>query len=337
MPPPPTAPPPPLPPTAPPPVSPPPAWPPLPAKANELRISGRHTAISFNTDVDGVEPFRCTGVGDRKLTCSGELRAADFRTADGISLADLARYAGMVPPAAPPASPPSPPPPPPQPPQPPPASPKSFLNLLHKAYTRSDATGARIGGCIPGFDAGAFGSTATPLVLEWTKLAWLNEGLLQIDVSDATYATYTGLSEYANTYGTVELPENNGNYLFSKYHVAGSAYDCGGPPAVAGRLFPAEGVIDLRGTPYVIADVNDTPCSKACTASCDSEETNDKVCFQWMAHGWKAQVHATCSDGNQRCVVRCGGNMGGCTPINNMLQLAWQSPSPPPPSLPSSL
>ena len=174
-------------------------------------------------------------------------------------------------------------------------------------------------------------------MLEWTKLAWLNEGLLQIDVSDATYATYTGLSEYANTYGTVELPENNGNYLFSYYHVAGSAYDCGGPPAVAGRLFPAEGVIDLRGTPYVIADVNDTPCSKACTAHCDSEETNDKVCFQWMAHGWKAQVHATCSDGNQRCVVRCGGNMGGCTPINNMLQLAWQSPSPPPPSLPSSL
>ena len=38
---------------------PPPAWPPLPATANELRISGRHTAIAFNTNVDGVEPFRC--------------------------------------------------------------------------------------------------------------------------------------------------------------------------------------------------------------------------------------------------------------------------------------
>eukprot|EP00964_Phaeocystis_antarctica_P065282 scaffold39359_cov69-Phaeocystis_antarctica.AAC.2 len=95
-----------------PPLSPPPAWPPLPAKANELRISGRHTAIAFNTNVDGVEPFRCVGVSDGKLTCSGELRAADFRTADGISLAELARFTGMVPPSAPP---------PPMPPTPPPA------------------------------------------------------------------------------------------------------------------------------------------------------------------------------------------------------------------------
>ena len=95
-----------------PPLSPPPAWPPLPAKANELRISGRHTAIAFNTNVDGVEPFRCVGVSDGKLTCSGELRAADFRTADGISLAELARFTGMVPPSVPP---------PPMPPTPPPA------------------------------------------------------------------------------------------------------------------------------------------------------------------------------------------------------------------------
>ena len=45
------------------------------------------------------------------MTCSGELRAADFRTADGISLAELARFTGMVPPAAPrPSPPPAPPP-----------------------------------------------------------------------------------------------------------------------------------------------------------------------------------------------------------------------------------
>ena len=107
-------------------VSPPPTWPPLPATANELRISGRHTAISFNTNVDGVEVFRCVGVSDGKLTCSGELRAADFRTADGISLATVAElgdsligshaalnstlnavgeFVGMVPPSSP--SPPS--------------------------------------------------------------------------------------------------------------------------------------------------------------------------------------------------------------------------------------
>ena len=100
---------------------PPPAWPPLPATANELRISGRHTAVSFNTNVDGVEPFRCTGVSDRRLTCSGELLAADFRTASGISLEELAQFAGMVPPSAPPPSTP--------PPEPPtmPAPPTYFL------------------------------------------------------------------------------------------------------------------------------------------------------------------------------------------------------------------
>ena len=117
----------PLPPTAPPlstPPPPPPARPPLSAMANELRISGRHTAIAFNTNVDGVEPFRCVGVGDEKLTCSGELRAADFRTASGISLAELALLAGMVPPAAPPPpSPPAPPPPRSPPPSSPPPSP----------------------------------------------------------------------------------------------------------------------------------------------------------------------------------------------------------------------
>ena len=59
--------------------------------ANELRIAGRHTAIAFNTNINGVEVFRCVGVGDGKLTCSGELRAADFRTANGISLTTLAK------------------------------------------------------------------------------------------------------------------------------------------------------------------------------------------------------------------------------------------------------
>ena len=48
----------PQPPTAPPPSPPPPlppAWRALPATANELRISGRHTAISFNTNVDALK------------------------------------------------------------------------------------------------------------------------------------------------------------------------------------------------------------------------------------------------------------------------------------------
>ena len=89
---------------------PPPAWPPLPAKANELRISGRHTAIAFNTNVDGVEAFRCVGVGDRKLTCDGALHATDFVTLEGESLVgkleEIRQHVGMVPPSTPPQTPP---------------------------------------------------------------------------------------------------------------------------------------------------------------------------------------------------------------------------------------
>ena len=95
----------PQPPTAPPPSPPPPlppAWPPLPATANELRISGRHTAISFNTNVDGIKPFRCVGVGGGKLTCDGALHATGFVTLEGESVAeqgaDIARlklFVGM--------------------------------------------------------------------------------------------------------------------------------------------------------------------------------------------------------------------------------------------------
>ena len=100
---------PPQPPPLPPPLLPlPPSPPPLPATANELRIAGRHTAIALNANVEGMEPFRCTAVGDGRLTCSGEVQAADFRTASGISLEELARFAGFVPPPSPPppASPP---------------------------------------------------------------------------------------------------------------------------------------------------------------------------------------------------------------------------------------
>ena len=110
---PPPPPPPSLPPPAPPPPQPPPpppAWPPLPATANELRISGRHTAIAFNTNVDGVEAFRCVGVGDRKLTCDGALHATDFVTLEGESLVgkleEIRQHVGMVPPSTPPQTPP---------------------------------------------------------------------------------------------------------------------------------------------------------------------------------------------------------------------------------------
>ena len=114
------------PPRAPPPASPPP-WPPLPATANELRIAGRHAAISLNTNVDGVESVGFTAVGDGKLTCSGDIRAVDFITSQGSSVNGLAddvakiaddvakikQIMGLVPPASPPGVPPQSPPSPP--------------------------------------------------------------------------------------------------------------------------------------------------------------------------------------------------------------------------------
>ena len=225
---------------------PPPAWPPLPATANELRISGRHTAISFNTNVDGVEPFRCTGVGDAKLTCSGELKAADFRTASGISLEELARFAGMVLPSAPPTSPAQPPPPPPSPPRLPYAQPvPGFLTLQYEAYSRADSDGWH-GNCAAAVHAGDFDTE-----LRWTKLAWLNEDLLQIDASDTTYATAVS--------GSGKLGYELGGWGSGNY--VASAQDC----AYTSPSTQGEGVIDLRGTPYVIAGVNDTPCSKTCS------------------------------------------------------------------------
>ena len=99
----------PLPPLAPPPPPPPPSWPPLPATANEVHIAGRHVAISLNTNVNGIEPFRCVSVGDGQMNCSGNIIATDFQSATGPSLlslhrelADVRRYVGMQPPAAPP-------------------------------------------------------------------------------------------------------------------------------------------------------------------------------------------------------------------------------------------
>ena len=44
------------------------------------------TAIALNTNVEGMEPFRCTAVGDGKLTCSGEVHASDFVTVAGNKL-----------------------------------------------------------------------------------------------------------------------------------------------------------------------------------------------------------------------------------------------------------
>ena len=151
--------------------------------------------------------------------------------------------------------------------------------------------------------------------LRWTKLAWLNEDLLQIDASDTTYATAVSGS---GKLGYELRGWGSGNYV-------ASAQDCA---STLGST-QGEGVIDLRGTPYVIAGVNKTPCSKTCSGDCatDASDASASVCFQWIALGWRGTVSVTCSDGNQRCVVRCGGNNGGCRPIGNVLQLAALPPA----------
>ena len=55
-----------------------------------FKMRGQTSAISWNFNTSGLTPFTCTGVGDGKLTCSGELQVADVRTAQGISLSELA-------------------------------------------------------------------------------------------------------------------------------------------------------------------------------------------------------------------------------------------------------
>ena len=181
--------------------------------------------------------------------------------------------------------------PPPPPPSPAPPPPKTFLNLHYDAYSSANSHNGRSAGCIPSFDAGDLDTE-----IKWTKLAWFNEDLLQIDALDTTYAiTVSG----------------SGKLLYSAPTVA-SAHDCAGGGSTRG-----EGVIDLRGTPYVIAGVSDTPCYQTNSGGTTS------TCFQWKTHGWYAAVRVTCSHGNQRCVIRCGGGCGTCKPINNILQLAW--------------
>ena len=132
------------------------------------------------------------------------------------------KYVCQVPPPPPPSSP--------SPPPPSPSPPKSFLDLHYDAYSSANSSNGRVGSCIPHYDAGDLDTE-----IRWTKLAWLDEDLLQINALDTTYAT---------------IVSGSGNlvaYVASAPTVA-SAYDCAGWGSARG-----EGVIDLRGTPYAIA------------------------------------------------------------------------------------
>jgi len=130
----PSPPPPPPPPPTPPPPTPrpaPPRPPPRPSprrrlssssngdSVNEVSITGSHAVTSWNSHTPGLTSINCTGLGDGKLTCSGELHATDFVTvADGVSftamvaelhsmkveVAALTSFVGMMPPPSPPPS-----------------------------------------------------------------------------------------------------------------------------------------------------------------------------------------------------------------------------------------
>ena len=78
---------------------------------NELSITGPNAVVSWNSRTPGLTSFNCTGVGDGRLTCSGELRVADIVIDGGVALSDVVRFVGMLPPSMPPpATPPSSPP-----------------------------------------------------------------------------------------------------------------------------------------------------------------------------------------------------------------------------------
>mmetsp|Transcript_71841 Transcript_71841/g.119559 ORF Transcript_71841/g.119559 Transcript_71841/m.119559 type:complete len:359 (-) Transcript_71841:92-1168(-) len=77
-----------------PPSLPPPLPPPRPVKnprrhlssssngtfVNELSITGSNAVVSWNSHTPGLSSFNCTGVGDGRLTCSGEINAENFVT-----------------------------------------------------------------------------------------------------------------------------------------------------------------------------------------------------------------------------------------------------------------
>ena len=92
--------------------------------------------------------------------------------------------------------------------------------------------------------------------------------MLQINAADTTYAT--------TVYGS-----DDGHYSPS---IVAFGSDC-----VWDWSRTREGVIDLRGTPYVIAGVNDTPCLSSSIAG-------GTFCFQWQSFGHNPAMTVTCSD-----------------------------------------
>ena len=98
--------------------------------------------------------------------------------------------------------------------------------------------------------------------------------------------------------------------VFSTYIGFARAGDCGGRHSARGEI-----VIDLRGTPFKVEG----------PGSCSAQAPGNvvAVCSQWTTDACTyPNVTLACSDNNQRCVVRCGGNSGYCFLAKGYLQLA---------------
>jgi len=88
-----------------------------------------------------------------------------------------------------------------------------------------------------------------------------------------------------------------------------AAGDCEGAYSTLGEI-----VIDLIGTPFRV----DGPS----TCAVQQAGGGPVTCSQWVAVGSKARITVACSNNNQRCVVRCGGDAGRCLLTEAYLQLA---------------
>ena len=88
------------------------------------------------------------------------------------------------------------------------------------------------------------------------------------------------------------------------------AGDCAGQHSALGEI-----VIDLIGAGFKVAGPS------TCTARL-LPDGSGAGCSQWTLGGWRAMMTLTCSNNNQRCVLRCGGVNGYCFLSKGHLQLA---------------
>ena len=180
-------------------------------------------------------------------------------------------------------------------------APSQFLDLVHDASVRWDPTNANRGTCAADYAGGRYHTH-----WKWSKFKWLDREMLQVNISDRTYAT--DMSTHTSGSWDIDF---------------GNAGDCYG-----GHSSRSEIVLDLRETAFKIADAEGA-CSKTGTGSA----TN--TCGQWRMAGWYPKLTMSCTDNDQRCVINCGGSAGHCWIAAGYLQLT-PGPTPVPTPVPST-